>query len=155
MPFLVFVVIAVVTAAARLPFEHGLTIHRVLELFLLHALVVIVGLGGLFAFSGHVVRGRKVAEGIGWPAENPFQLEVGVSSLAFAVPGLLSIWFRGGFWGATVIGFSVFLLGAGVVHLWDLSRRGNRLPLNTGAVLWFDLGVPVAMVGLLIGYALT
>lgn len=54
-----------------------------------------------------------------------------------------------------MIGFSVFLLGAGVVHLWDLSRRGNRLPLNTGAVLWFDLGVPVAMVGLLIGYALT
>jgi hypothetical protein len=59
MPFLVFVAIAVVTAAARLPLEHGLTVHRVLELFLLHALVVVVGLGGLFAFSGHVFRGRE------------------------------------------------------------------------------------------------
>lgn len=96
-----------------------------------------------------------MAEGTGWPAENPFQLEVGVNSLAFAILGLGSIWFRGSFWAATVIGFSVFLLGAGVVHVLDLGHRGNRLPLNTGAVLWFDFGAPVAMVGLLVGHALT
>lgn len=155
MPFIFFVAAAVVSAVARFPFEQPLTLHRALELFLLHALVVVVGLGGLFSFSGHVFRGRDVAEQIGWPSDNPFQLEVGAASLAFALLGVLSIWFAGVFWSATVIGFSLFLFGAGLVHLRDLLHAGNRSPLNAGVILWFDFGIPIALVGLMVGYMLT
>lgn len=69
MPFVVFVAIAVVTAAARLPLEHGLTTHRVLELFLLHAhaLVVIVGLGACSrsaATCSEAARWQRVPAGL-------------------------------------------------------------------------------------------
>ncbi|MCQ8904725.1 MAG: hypothetical protein NQU45_03285 [Methanothermobacter sp.] len=53
-----------------------------------------------------------IATYIEWPTGSPFQLEVAFANLSFGVLGLLSWKFRGEFWMATIIGFSVFYLGA-------------------------------------------
>lgn len=58
--------------------------------------------------------------------ESPFQKEMAVANLAFAALGILSIWVRGGFWTATIVGFCILLSGCGLVHLRDLAGRGNR-----------------------------
>jgi len=157
MVFFLFPAVAWLTAAARVFFLEGdaRTGHTILEMFLLHSLVVIAGAGGFFFFSGHMFNSQRIAHGIGWRAGSPFQKEVAVANLVFGVLGILCIWFREGFWIATTIGFSVWLLGAGMVHVREMVRHGNRQPLNAGAILFFDIGIPVVLLALLIAYRLT
>ena len=75
-----------------------------------------LGWADWLASSGTRCVRRPVAASIGWPAGNPFQYEVAVANLAFGVLGLLCLRFRDGFWTATAIGWSVFMLGAAAVH---------------------------------------
>lgn len=82
-----------------------------------------------------------------------FQSEVAVTNLVFAVLGLLTIWFRGNFWLATAIGYAVFMMGAGAVHIYQLIVAGNRAPLNAGtAILALDLVVPAILLVLVVAY---
>ena len=90
---------------------------------LLWLLVVKVGLGGLWAFLGHYFKSDEVAAYIGWPAGNPFQKEVAFANLGLGSCGLLCYFFRDGFWLATIVFASAFLVGAFSVHLQD--RRGE------------------------------
>jgi hypothetical protein len=106
-------------------------------------------LGGLIGFLGHTFRAASTAASIGWPAHNPFQYEVAVANLAFGVLGISCAWVRGGFRAATAIGWSVFILGAACVHLHQI-RLGQRFaPGNAGAMLYFDLIVPVLLLALI------
>ena len=150
MPFVILVILALLGAALHvLNRGHEQSTPRVVEVFLLYLLAVPVGLGGMFAFVGHTVRANQTALDIGWPAGNPFQLEVGVANLAFSVLGLTCVWIRGHFWTATCLGFSIFLLGAGVIHLREIGVRHNLASGNAGAILYLDLALPVLMLTLL------
>jgi hypothetical protein len=53
------------------------------------------------------------------------------------------------FWTATCLGFSTFLLGAGVIHLREMGMRDNLASENAGAVLYLDFALPVLMLTLL------
>ena len=117
----------------------------VVETFLMYFLVVSVGFQGIYCFVGHYFLSDQVAESIGWPAGNPFQKEIGFTNLAFGILGVLCIWFRGGFWLATAIGVSVFLLGASVVHFQDIHKNRNLHPGNAGFVLVADIVIPVVI----------
>jgi hypothetical protein len=119
------------------------------EAFLLAFLVIVVGLQGLWAFLGHYFRSDEIAAFIGWPANNPFQKEVAFGNLAFGVLGVLCLWFRGGFWIATAIGISVFMLGAAIVHVKDIRETQNRSPGNAGAILWTDVLTSLVLLVLL------
>lgn len=62
---------------------------RKLEIVLLYLCplgVVAKGLGGFF---GHAFISDIVAESMGWPARNPFQLEVGFANLSFGTVGIV------------------------------------------------------------------
>jgi hypothetical protein len=72
------------------------------------------GIGGLF---GHVFISDSVAESIGWPTGNPFQLEVGFANLAIGILGIIAMGRRDGFREATVIAVTGFLVGATIVHV--------------------------------------
>ena len=122
--------------------------RRVAELYLLYTLVVGVGIGGLFGAMGHLFAADKVAEQLGWPAGSPFQTEVGLFDLAFGVLGICCIWFRGQWWSAVTLGWTIFAVGAGVNHLYEMGSASNG-SLNAGSVLP-DLIVPVLLVVLLI-----
>ena len=124
----------------------------IIETFLMYFLVVRVGLGGLWGFSGHFFYADQVAEHIGWPAGNPFQKEIAFTNLAFGTLGVLCLWWRGNFWVATVIGVSIFLLGAAFVHLQDISKSQNFNPGNAGAVLVSDILNPLILCLLVIAH---
>lgn len=124
------------------------------EAFLLALLAVVVGLQGFWAFLGHYFRPDEIAAFIGWPAGNPFQREVAFANLAFGVLGVLCVWFRGGFWTATAIGVSVFMLGAAFGHVKELRETRNRSPGNAGPILWTDILTPLILLVLVSFYTL-
>jgi hypothetical protein len=125
------------------------TSRRALDLYLLYALVVGVGIGGLFGAMGHLFAADKVAEQLGWATGSPFQTEVGLFDLAFGVLGVCCIWFRGQWWYAVTLGWTIFAVGAAGVHLREMSGSANDGSLNAGSVLP-DLIVPALLVVLLI-----
>jgi hypothetical protein len=128
----VYVVLPLLLALAHNRLDRGArTRERRLEVFLLYLLGIGVGANGIGGFSGHLFASDQVAEAIGWPAGNPFQLEVGFANLALGVLGVIAIHRRDGFREATVIAGTVFSVGATIVHLMDILETGNLAPGNT------------------------
>src|SRR5215212_8674644 len=105
--------------------------ERRLEIFLLYLFGVGIAGSGIGGFFGHVFISDPVAESIGWPTGNPFQLEVGVANLAVGILGVVAMSRRDGFREATVITTTVFGVGATVVHVVDVIESGNLAPGNT------------------------
>ena len=119
-----------------------------LHVLLLWLLVLKVGLGGLWAFLGHYFKSDEVAKYIGWPAGNPFQKEVAFTNLALGISGVLCFFFRDGFWLATIVFATIFLVGAFTVHLKSQRESHNRQPGNAGPVFFADIIVPIVLWGL-------
>ena len=108
------------------------------------------GAGGLWLLisaSGHLFLANHVAGSIGWPTGSPFQREVGFANLALGVMGVLSIWARGTFREATVVGTAIFLWGTAGGHIHEIVTIGNLAGNNAGPNLYMDiLGPMVAAV---------
>ena len=100
----------------------------------------------------HILVPDRIANYIGWQTGSPFQIELGFASLGIAILGILSIWLRGWFWVAPAISRSVFLFGAAFVHIREIIGRGNFSPGNAGPVLFFDISVPLLVLGLLLAH---
>ena len=106
-----------------------------------------IGCSMLYNFVGHVFFHEAVARLIGW-ADSPFQIEVGLASLGFAVVGFIA--FRGD-WQvrlAAIAGPACFLVGAGIGHVYQIATTHNMAPGNAGAILYTDFLIPA------IGFAL-
>jgi hypothetical protein len=114
----------------------------------LSQLVIGVGMFGLWNFTGHFLLSERVAESIGW-VSNGFQKELGLVSLGIGISGILCYWFRSGFWWATAIPFSTFLLGAAIVHIVEMVKEKNFNPGNTIIVVP-DILMPVTLIALLL-----
>src|SRR5215216_2618817 len=71
--------------------------ERKLEIFLLYLFGVGVAGSGIGGFFGHYFISDSVAESIGWPTGNPFQLEVAFANLAVRILGIVAIGRRDGF----------------------------------------------------------
>jgi hypothetical protein len=150
MIFLILAAIGFALALLHVAFQKRPRTRRgVADTLLLYLFAVPVGLGGLLGFVGHTMRAGPVAASIGWPAGNPFQYEVAVANLAFGILGLLCLRLRAGFWTATAMGWSVFLLGAAAVHLRQIHVGQPYAPENAGAILYFDIGAPACLLALL------
>jgi hypothetical protein len=129
-----------------------LTLKKIIESFLVSFLVITVGFGSLWAFAGHVFFANQVASYIGWAPGSPFQTEVGFTNLAFGILGLLCFWIRGNFWTATVIGVSVFYLGAAIGHINNMFANSNYSQGNVGADLVLNILIPLLLITLLVAY---
>jgi 4-amino-4-deoxy-L-arabinose transferase-like glycosyltransferase len=105
--------------------------ERRMEIFMLYLFGVGVAGSGIGGFFGHFFISDSVAESIGWPSGNPFQLEVGFANLAIGILGIVAMGRRDGFREATVIAVTVFGVGATVVHVMDVIESGNLAPGNT------------------------
>ena len=117
--------------------------ERVVEVCLLYLLCVQWGFGAAFLAIPHIIFSDQVAEFIGWAAGSPFQVELGFVSLGLALVGILCIWIRGWFWLAPVIAQTVFLWGAAYVHIQEIVLYENLSPCNAGAIVFYDIAVPV------------
>lgn len=146
-------IIAVVAALIHFIVGHGKTFTRAVELLLAYIIPLNIGIGGTIGFIGHIFYGPEIAKEIGWPPNNPFQFEVGIGNLSFAIAGLLCIWQRKGFWMATTIFAGIFFLGAAYGHLVQLAK-GDTSPYNTGAFLYIgDIAIPIIYLILTFIYA--
>ena len=125
---------------------------RVLQLLLLYALVLDVGVIGLpLGFVPHVFFADQAAHLIGWPPGSPFQFEVGIHDGAWGLLGFLCIWIGGLFWLATGLGWSVFMLGATYGHIYQTLREGNYAPYNL-LTIFSDGFIALWLLGLLYLY---
>ena len=128
----VYSVLPVVAASVHIALDKSCrSRQRTLEIFLLYLFGVGVAAGGIGGFFGHFFISDVVAESIGWPKDNPFQLEVGFANLALGILGIVSMERRDGFREATVIAVTVFGVGATIVHIMDIVQTGNLAPGNT------------------------
>jgi len=153
MLFLLCFVLALVIAAVRVHLDkQPRTKVRVAETFLLWLLVICVGVASVLTFVADAFFADRMAASLGWPAGNPFQSLVAVANLSVGVLGILSYWIRGNFWVATVIGFSIWWLGAGAVHIKDIVVSANYAPNNAGATPYMDILVPIVLMALLTYY---
>lgn len=138
----------------RLPQEQRIPNHvrynksKVIEILLLYQIVFSLGLTSLMAFFGLTFMADYIAQLTNWPA-CPFQQQLANVNLAFAVLGLMSIVYRGYFWMATIIGFSVWIIGDGFQHLYHAIMRHNLSEGNIGVPLWTDFIVPIILLILL------
>jgi len=69
------------------------------------------------------------------------------------VAGLLCLGFGQQFQLATIVMFSVFLVGAGLGHIHETKQTGNVADYNTGAVVLYDLLMPVVLIVLWVASA--
>ena len=129
--------IIVVVLSVLLPLLHlGLskqprTRSRVIHLLLLYALVLDVGVMGLFlGFIPHVFFADQAARLIGWPAGSPFQFEVGFHDGGWGLLGFLCLRIGGPFRLATGLGWLFFMSGATYIHIYHTVREGNYAPYN-------------------------
>lgn len=152
----IFLIVTIICALAHLFLSKTpRTSNRIFEVFLLWFLFIMVGIGSIWAFMGHVFLADQVAVLIGWPAGSPFQFEVGIANLSFGILGLLCLKFRDNFWTATVIAISVFYLGDAYAHITNIMKTGNMAPGNAGFALYIDILVPIVLIVLLILYNVT
>lgn len=120
------------------------------EVLLGFVLLFNMGITSLLAAYAHLFMGPLIAEQIGWLPGSPFQFEIGMANLSYGILGVLAFWFRGRFWDAAIIGWSIFLLGCFAGHLHDYLVNGNNAPLNIGIYIWFnDLILPIFMLATL------
>jgi hypothetical protein len=153
MVHVVMVLLSLVLPLVHLPITKGpWTRRNVLRVFLLYAFVFNVGaVGFLFGFIPHVFFADQAAELIGWPKGSMFQFEVGLHDGGWGILGFLCVFFGGGFWLATAIGWSFFMLGAAWGHIREIIVEGNFAPYNLMPA-FTDTFIPLYLLGLLYAY---
>jgi 4-amino-4-deoxy-L-arabinose transferase-like glycosyltransferase len=125
----IYSILPLIIAVGHLGLDKSSRSHeRKLEIFLLYLFGVGVAGSGIGGFFGHFFISDSVAESIGWPTGNPFQLEVGFANLAVGILGIVAMGRRDGFREATVIAVTVLGVGATIVHARDIIETGNLAP---------------------------
>ena len=127
--------------------KNTLTTARLIEVFIVYILAISVGANGLGGAFGHLFLSDIVAQGIGWEAGSPFQLEMGFANLALGILGVVAIGKRDGFRTATIIAITVIGAGATSVHIMDILAQGNLSPGNTIQNI-ANLLDPILLIGL-------
>ncbi|MDD1725003.1 MAG: hypothetical protein LUQ07_07725 [Methanospirillum sp.] len=110
--------------------------------------MISVGIASVWAGLVHIFMGPEIALSIGWPPDNPFQTEVGIANISFGILGIICLKFRDTFWLATILGYGIFLFGAGIVHIDQIITKQDLAINNAGPILYSDLIYPVILVAL-------
>jgi hypothetical protein len=146
----IYSILPLLVAGAQIVLDKSTnTRERRLELFLIYIFSLGVAGSGIAGFISHFFISDIVAEFIGWPAGNPFQLEVAFANLMLGILGLIAAGRRDGFREATVIAVTVFGVGATIVHLMDIAATGNLAPGNT-VQNFANLVRPALLIGFLV-----
>ena len=141
----VYITIAgiIISAGIHLILSRKSGSSRKIEIILMHA-IGISGFMGMANFVGHVFFSDTIAAGIGWPASNPFQIEVGGANLGIGLIGYLGFW-RRDFWLPYIIARTCFMWTAGAVHIMDIVENSNFSAGNAGPILFWDFLWPILL----------
>ncbi len=127
------------------------TKSKVIEVVLLYQIVFSLGITSFVAFIGLSLMPEMIAHYLNW-AYCPFEQELANVNLAFGVLGVMSIWYRGLFWMATIYGFSIWILADGFHHIYEYLYHGNDSSGNIGVPLITDFVVPIILLVLFYYY---
>jgi len=145
----------IVAIVAFSSFTIGRTKNRTrainLEIVLMYS-IGIIGFSGISNFVFHAFFGEMIAQSIGWPAGNLFQLEVAGANLAIGLIGFLGFW-RRDFWLPFLIAKTIFSWTAGAAHIIDLVGQGNAAIGNAGPILYLDFLLPATLLIIYVIYA--
>ena len=143
--FLLIGLLASAIAIARTPAPRAAA--TVVEKLISWHVFFAIGAANFCNFVFHVFFGKMSAAFIGW-ADSPFQFEVGMASLGFAVVAFVAAFRSFDLRLAAILGPSLFLLGAAAGHVYQMVTEHNFAPGNAGIIFYLDIIVP------LIGFAL-
>jgi hypothetical protein len=137
--FLVGLLLSTV-AIARAPgdINGSIVLEKVMSWFVFWT----IGVSYFYNFVFHTFFGKIAAEFIGW-ADSPFQLEVGVASLGFAVVGFIAAFRSFDLRLAALIGPGIFTLGAAAGHINQMITTHNFASGNAGVIFWTDILRPL------------
>jgi hypothetical protein len=119
-----------------------LTAAVVVEDVFAYFLLCSVGVSFVYSFVVHVFFGEMTAKFIGWEP-SPFQTELGMACLGYAVVGFLACRGDFGLRAAAVIGPAIFLVGAAAGHIYQMLVAQNFAPGNAGVIFYTDLMIPL------------
>lgn len=153
MAYIVWMALALVVAGTQLWRERApRSRRRTLEALVLWWLVIALGASSLLTGIVHIADATGTASRIGFTqGDGGFHFEVAMANLAIGAICVLGFWFRDRLWLAGYLAASIFLLGAGYGHIYQLVQYDNHSPDNSGVILYTDFIVPI--VGLVL-YAL-
>jgi hypothetical protein len=141
--FLTFLIIGLAAAVISLINKpKPLRINVVAEALFSYYLLFTIGINNLMNFVFHVFFGDIAAKFIGWE-QSPFQAEVGFASLGVGIAGVIAFKASLPFRAASLIPPSVFSLGAGGGHIYQMIVAKNFSPGNVGVVLPIDFVIPI------------
>jgi len=141
--FVTFLIIGLIAAGISLLNKpKPLRINTVAEAFFSYYLLFTIGINNLVNFVFHVFFGDIAAEFIGWQ-NSPFQAEVGFASLGVGIAGVIAFKASLPFRFATLIPPSIFSLGAGGGHIYQMIVAHNFSPGNVGLVLPSNFLIPL------------
>jgi hypothetical protein len=136
---------ALVAATVIVIVKRPLSKNEIAVIYLKQMIFFCIGLGSLYAFTGHAFVPAKVAAEIGWPAGSPFQFEVAIANLSFGLLGILCMWIKGSFRAAAVTGYCIFLWGDAYGHFIQM-QKGDTSPYNSGMFLYAgDIFIPLVI----------
>lgn len=135
----VYTVIGVLIHSRRVRRRGG----NVLELWIRWWLIGGMALGALTIAVTFWIVPKFMAGSMGY-ATGPYQFEVSVTNLAFAVMAVLCFRNRAPRL-VVLIGFAVFMWGAALGHLYQSVAHHNLTPGNTGGILVYDFGLPLLL----------
>ena len=115
-------------------------------------MVWVVGIASIVGAGYHVFDGPQTAELIGYTrGDGGFQWENAMGDLAIGVVGVMSYWFRGHFWLATIVVLTVQYVGDAAGHIYFWVAENNTKPYNIGIPLWTDILLPIVMWAFYVG----
>lgn len=146
---LTFTVIGLLVAGADVTrFPKPRPAGKTAEIFLRWFMFFGIGVTYFYNFVCHVFFGDMAAKFIGW-AQSPFQAEVGLASLGYAVLGFMSFRPHRALRVGTVAAVACFMWGAAIGHVYQIFTAHNFAPGNAGGMLWYDILLPLLGIFLL------
>ena len=133
----------VISAGIHLALSKKASKARKIEIVLMHA-IGISGFMGIVNFFAHAFLSDTIANSIGWPAGNPFQIEVAGANLGIGLIGYLGFW-RRDFWLPYIIARTCFMWTAGVIHVIEIVKNQNLSPGNAGPIMYWDFIWPAVL----------
>ena len=147
--FLISVIAAIIHLSSR---KKARSNGGVIEILLSYLIPLNIGVMALIIWIVNAFYASEAAKMMGWLTNSPFQFEVAVANLGFAIVGILSIWQRKGFWLATVLANSIYVLGCAWGH-YRLFHT-HTTAMHHGSFLFIDsVLIPIILLALTLMYA--
>lgn len=145
MPLIVFILAIAFFSIHLVTLKKRVSAEQKMELLMAYLFFFLVGILSFFGFTAHFFYPDQTAKLIGWAPGSPFQFEVAMANLSYAILGILAIWLRKRFWVAIIIGYTVWLWGDALGHINQMVKVQDYATGNAGVYFYSDVIIPFVL----------